>query len=64
MKILQCYQKWRCRREWKLKYPDPLIVCPLWRSCSHVDGMLCDPRRCNMLDSHDDLTEYREDEGK
>ena len=51
MKLLQYFRTWRINREWKCKYPDPFVVCPLCRDCSHVDGFLCDPHKCNMLDS-------------
>jgi len=29
-----------------MKYPDPMRVCPVSKTCSHVDGYLCDPNTC------------------
>ena len=26
--------------------PDPLLVCPNAKKCSHVDGYLCEPHVC------------------
>jgi len=40
------YIAWRYKVEMKTSCPDPLIVCPIWRDCSHVDGMLCNPKTC------------------
>ena len=32
-------------------FPDPLYDCPVYKKCgcSHVDGMLCDYPKCNMI---------------
>jgi len=51
MKWIKKYKMWRRRIEWKRKYPDPLIVCYLAHDCPHVDGFLCSPRDCSMLNS-------------
>ena len=47
--MLNRHRKRRVEREWKRKFPDPLIVCGISRSCSHVDGFLCIPRTCSDL---------------
>jgi hypothetical protein len=61
MWLIEKYKDWRFSIEWKSKYPDPLIVCPLSHDCAHVDGFLCKPRECTMLNSHKPIEEVIND---